>query len=117
MKNDVGLQLSQVVKKFTILTILWMEVGKKAHQTDKAWIPNLLRTVRSLLFPPACLQLDPLKLKMATWSAVRRHTGLIRASYIYNTTMVWSHIKYTSWYQLNGFRKTFCKKANLESKA
>lgn len=47
-----------------------------------------LRTMRSPLLPPACLQLDPLKLKMATWSAERRHTGLIRASDILNTTMV-----------------------------
>lgn len=37
-------------------------------------IPTLLRTVRSPPHPhPHCLHLDPLKPKMATWSAVRRH--------------------------------------------
>lgn len=42
---------------------------------SRACIPTLLRTVRSLPLPqPHCLHLDSLKLKMATWSAVRRYT-------------------------------------------
>lgn len=42
---------------------------------SRVCIPTLLRTVRSLPLPqPHCLHLDSLKLKMATWSAVRRYT-------------------------------------------
>lgn len=47
---------------------------KMSASEIRVCIPTLLRTVRSLPLPHLhCLHLDSLKLKMATWSAVRSH--------------------------------------------
>lgn len=48
---------------------------KMSATESGACIPTLVRAVHRLPLPhPLCLHLDPLKLKMATWSAVCSHT-------------------------------------------
>lgn len=59
--------------------------NKMSASESRACIPTLLRTVRSRPLPHThCLHLDPLKLKMATWSAVRSHTEPSEAVILHN---------------------------------
>lgn len=69
----------------------WVEQNKMSTSENRACIPTLLRTVRSLPLPhPHRLHLDSLKLKMATWPAVWSHTELLQPATFSTRSYVWA---------------------------